>query len=291
MKRLAVLVCAFWLTQPAPALACGVDTPCQVKNGRYLVRAPAAWDKRSLLPLVFHFPGYQMTADDMMRDKEALAVFDTLGVLVVAAEARGLVWNLPAWGNRERDEFAYVNAVLDDVERRFPIDPQRRLASGFSLGGSMVWYTACQGPRRFTAFIAFSGAFWSPEPTQCPNGPVSLFHIHGLSDDTVPIRGRLIRPGLHQGNVYRNLETLRRIGGCSEQERKRENVTLPGGPEGVACETDIACGSGQLIRACFHDGGHYVAGNWYRAAFAFLEQTMKAKASHAGTNKNTTTGQ
>ena len=279
VRSLAAAFMALIVLCAQSAYACNATTPCKVTGGHYLVRPPAGWDGRSPLPLLLHLPGYQTPASDMMQDKEALAVFDELGILVVAAEARNLVWNLPAFGGRERNEFAYLNAVLDDVEHRFPVDRTRVLATGFSLGGSMVWYTACQGPKRFSAFAAISGAFWHPEPVECPNGPVHLFHIHGLDDDTVPVRGRRIRPGLHQGNAFNNLETMRRINGCPASAHRREQVTLPGGPEGVTCEIDNACTSRHNIRACFHSGGHYVAGNWYRAAWAFLEDSLRQHRS------------
>lgn len=279
MLRLALLIFALLAGSSTAGLACGSSSPCRVKDGRYLVRPPAGWDGTSRLPMIVHFPGYQMTADDMMHDKDALAVFDRLGILVVAAEARGLVWNLPAFGEpRQRNEFAYISAVLDDVEKRFPIDTMRVLASGFSLGGSMVWYMACEGPRRFTAFAAFSGAFWVPEPKACRNGPVHLMHIHGLADDTVPVKGRFIRPGLHQGNAYSSLDTLRRINGCTIAAGRDERVPLSGGPEGVNCRIDTACGSGHNLKACFHDGGHYISGSWYQDAWDFLENALRSRS-------------
>lgn len=279
MHRLLLLVFLALVMPLSAAHSCGSSSPCIVKEGRYLVRPPAGWDGKSNLPMIVHFPGYQMTADDMMRDKEALAVFDRLGILVVAAEARGLVWNLPAFGEpRERNEFTYVSAVLDDVEKRFPIDKARILASGFSLGGSMVWYIACDGPRRFSAFVAFAGAFWVPEPKTCQNGPVNLMHIHGLADDTVPVKGRFIRPRLHQGNVYSSLETLRRIAGCTDKTRRNEQVRLSGGPDGVSCQTDTACSTGHSIKSCFHDGGHYLSGSWYKDAWDFLENALRSRS-------------
>ena len=281
MRLLACLSVILALLAAPKASACGEDTACPVKDGRYLVRPPANWDGRSPLPLLVHFPGYQMTADDMMHDKEAIAVFDRLGILVVAAEARDLAWNLPAFGEpRERNEYAYVSAVLDDVEKRFPIDKSRILASGFSLGGSMVWYLACEGPQRFTAYAAFAGAFWVPQPKSCRNGPVDLMHVHGTADDTVPVKGRYIRPRLHQGNVYESLETLRRIDGCARHLGRDKKITLAGGPSGVECRFDHDCDSGHRITACFHDGGHYISGSWYDDAWAFLESVVAARSGH-----------
>lgn len=275
MRALFVLL-AFFLSGTVSALACGPDTDCVVKEGIYRVRPPAHWDGKSPLPVLVHFPGYQISANDMMLDKDALAVFDELGVLMVATEARGLTWNLPAFGEpEERNEYAYINSVLDDVEKRFPVDRSHVLATGFSLGGSMVWYMACEGPQRFTAYVAVAGAFWNPAPKSCANGAVSLLHIHGLDDHTVPVRGRFIRPRLHQGDVYRSLDFLRAMDHCQAQSHTKETISLSGGPDGVRCETDLSCSGGHVVRACFHGGDHYIAGSWYRDAWAFLEQSIR----------------
>ena len=35
-----------------------------------------------------------------------------------------------------------------------------------------------------------AGAYWEPLPETCPSGPMSLRHVHGLADPTVPMKGR-----------------------------------------------------------------------------------------------------
>ena len=107
-----------------------------------------------------------------------------------------------------RDEFAFVRAVLDDVEARFPIDKRRLWASGFSQGGSMVWYAACFLGDRFAAFVPVAGDFWEPLPPNCPSGPASIRHIHGLADETFPTSGRAVAEHSHQGRSLAGLGAL-----------------------------------------------------------------------------------
>ena len=51
---------------------------------------------------------------------------------------RGIPGPFPGSPENHRDEFAFVKAVLDDAEARYPIDTRRLWASGFSQGASMV---------------------------------------------------------------------------------------------------------------------------------------------------------
>ena len=81
-----------------------------------------------------------------------------LGIALIAPQGLDGRWSFPGIGAPKRDELAYVEAVAADAVSRFGLDPNRLLASGFSLGGSMVWYLACRMPARFAAFAPIAGA-------------------------------------------------------------------------------------------------------------------------------------
>lgn len=163
----------------ARADECGPTAPCQVKEGFYHMRLPAGWDGKSPLPAAVFFHGYGGSAADVMTDEEMGKVLSNLGVLLIAPNGNDTRWSYPAKIQGPRDDFAFVGAVLDDVEARLPIDKTRLWATGFSIGGSMTWYLACFMGERFAAFAPIAGAYWEPMPTTCPSGPVSMRHIHG----------------------------------------------------------------------------------------------------------------
>ena len=126
--------------------------------------------------------------------------FSDRGVLLVAPDGTGGDWSFPGLpAERTRDDVAFVDEVVEDVRRRYPVDQARLWATGFSLGGSMVWYLACLRAQSFAAFAPIAGAFWQPMPTQGRSGPVNLSHIHGLTDAMVPLEGREPEPGFVQG--------------------------------------------------------------------------------------------
>ena len=255
------------MTPCAPALACDDVSPCEVANGSYLVRAPNGWDGGSPLPVIVFFHGAFSTAADTMSRDDITAAATESGALLVAADGANKNWSFPGKASAPRDDFAYVSAVLDDVERRFPVDKSKVLASGFSVGGSMTWYLACQMGARFTAFAPVAGAYWEPMPETCPSGPVSLRHVHGLADGTVPMKGRSLRGGLYkQGDVLESFRRLRARNGCPEEPDRTETTGT------MTCRTWSAksCSSHEEAVLCLHPEDHYVDGKWVADGFRWM---------------------
>lgn len=88
------------------------------------------------------------------------------------------------------DDIKYLNAVLDDVMRRLPIDDRRVYLTGFSSGASMTWRATVQMSTRFAAVAPVSGHLWL-EHISFPAGqavPPVLF-IVGDADPLNPING------------------------------------------------------------------------------------------------------
>lgn len=260
---------------PLPAAAaghCGVEAACPVAGGSYRVSPPAAWDGSTKLPTALFFHGYQGSADDQMRDEALRRQFAEAGVLLVFPDGRGRTWahqGSPAAASAEhgRDEVAFVRAVLADLRQRWPLDEARLWAVGFSQGGSMVWDLACRGGL-FEAHVAIAGAFWMPLPTACPAGPVDLFHIHGLSDATVPIEGRTLRAGAFtQGDLFAGMAIMRAVNGCSRA------------PDGYASSGAFvlrgwlqSCASGRQLVMALHDGGHELPEGWFAQAWGWVQR-------------------
>ena len=128
------------------------------------------------------------------------------------------------------------------------------MASGFSLGGSMVWQLACRMPSRFAGFAPIAGAFWRPLPKGCRAGPTPhLFHIHGTADRTVPLAGRPIRQTFHQGDTFKSIDVW--FGGA--------RPTTPAYLEnGFECRL-FASGEAGGVELCLHDRGHEYRTEWF----------------------------
>lgn len=241
--------------------ACGTETPCTVASGNYRIRLPEhPADGR--IGAIVYFHGYQGTAAETVADPGLMAVAERLGVALVAPDGIGRSWSFPGSPARNRDEFAFVGQVLDDLAARFPIDPDRIMASGFSQGGSLVWYLACRMPQRFAAFAPIAGDFWEPLPESCASPRPKLIHVHGTTDTTIPLAGRTLRNGIRQGNLFRSLAVFAPAGCTASWPELVDRVPA----QGLLCERATACG-GALLELCLHAGGHYADAAWVEQAW------------------------
>jgi polyhydroxybutyrate depolymerase len=262
----------------SPAAACDDKSRCEVKDGFYLVRPPAGWDGKSPLPTAVFFHGYHGSAPDVMKDEGLGRTLSDLGVMLVAPNGNDTTWNFPGLQQGGRNDFAFVNAVLDDVEKRFPVDRRRLFATGFSVGGSMTWNIACQMGGRFAAYAPIAGAFWDPLPTACPGAPFSLRHVHGTADNTVPMKGRWVGKGrFKQGDVLESMNRLRQFDGCPEEP------TATQADGAMVCRTwsAKACRSGRELVLCLHPGEHEIDPAWVADGYRWVDSLARAGAQPA----------
>ena len=262
---LAGLLLGLLLLAVGPAYACGPDSDCAVASGVYRVRAPAGWDGRSPLPTAVFFHGWQGSAAAVMADERMGRALSERGVLLVAPDGIKGDWSFPNLPSHARDDLAFVDAVLEDVQRRYPVDRWRLWATGFSIGGSMVWYLACQRARAFAAFAPIAGAFWQPMPTKCPSGPMNLSHIHGLTDATVPLEGREPDPGFVQADVFAGMAVLRATDGCTSAPTRFVTVGA------LVCRIWEGCTSGRVLRLCLHPYEHDMRADWIVDAWTWVQ--------------------
>jgi polyhydroxybutyrate depolymerase len=265
---LALLVAAAGAAEPL----CGVETPCRVANGDYLLVLPDDWDGWTPLPAVVFFHGHNASAAAVVGSASLRRSLVDRGYLLIAPngallpgrDSRG--WPARPFEGEGRDELAFVAAVMADVEQRLLIDRARTLVSGFSSGGSMAWLVACYAGAGYGGFAPVAGGLRRPQPAgPCPAGPLRLLHIHGWADAQVPLEGRGIG-NWHQGDVFAAFDILRRTNACT---------TEPSGfsQDGIyRCRYWRGCGSTDAdISFCLHDGGHLLPDGWAELARAWFE--------------------
>lgn len=245
-----------------PAAACGAGSDCLVAGGSYRIHLPAAPGRSEKgLPAIVFFHGWQSVPAEAMADPDLMALAERLGVAIIAPEGRGKTWSYPGSPGQHRDEFAFVDAVLRDAVPRFGLDSGRLLATGFSQGGSMVWWLACRMPERFALFAPVAGAFWEPLPASCAGPVPTLLHLHGLADTTVPMAGRRIRDRFKQADVRQSFAVLG--GQCPPLQRE-----MQAGAELLACESAGPCAGSRELELCLHPGGHVFSADWVARAWA-----------------------
>lgn len=271
MTKLPIFVTALtvWFSA-TPSFACGMQTDCDVTNGDYRVFLPESWDETaqpaSPRGAILFFHGWKGSSTSTINNKHLRDAATEMGVALVATNGIGGGWSIQASPQEGRDELAYTQAVLDDITQRFGIDPDRVMASGFSLGASVVWNLSCFMGDRFAGFAPIAGTFWNPLPEACPSANPHLFHYHGKADGTFPLTGRAIAGGLYrQGNTYEAFEIWKTQGTC---QAEKPTITTS---DGLTCERRSQCAGGTLEN-CLHEGGHIYDANWIKRSWARLTE-------------------
>ena len=261
----AILICLIALLFAPAVLACGGDgSKCEVDGGYYLAMPPPDWNGEAPLPMIVYFHGWNASPEGTFRKpRHGGSSAHRRGALFVAPWARSGYWRQIGEGRAEggRDELAYARAVMADIARRWPIDPDRTLASGFSRGASMVWNIACYASDLFAGYAAIAGGFWNTTPTTCPTGPVNLRHIHGLADRVVAYDER----GIYNSRpIPEGLAMLRRLNGADDE------VDLTYDTDRFRCYRWLGA-SGKALEVCLHARGHSIPAEWVAEGLDWLD--------------------
>jgi len=250
----------------SPALACGPDTDCQIGDRTYRVAMPEGLSDGTEVGAIVFAHGYRGSARGVMRNMGLRRMASDMGLALIAVKSAGDDWDIPgAHSDMESTgaaEMAYFEAVIADATKRFAINPDRIMMSGFSAGGMVTWELACQRPDLFAGFAPVSGTFWVGPPEKCA-APASIVHIHGTADKTVPLAGRRIGP-TRQGNVMDVLAMYRAAGGFG--------ATTTVAVNGMTCARQDNA-EGDVLEFCTFEGGHsfspsFLSYAWERLAAA-----------------------
>lgn len=240
---------------------CGEEAgPCEIDNGTYHIALP---DKVTAdTGMVMYLHGYGSSGEGSMKNTGMVNALLARGYAVVAPDGeirsdgrKMRFWNF-LHNSDTRDDTAFLRAVADDAAKRFGLDKDKVLLSGFSMGAFEVAYLACEAPETFSAYATISGGFWRPQPESCA-GPVRLFHTHGWKDNTVPLEGRELGRGAVQGDIFAGLELWRETNQCTQHN-----------PDEFSTNGEFQrrrwtkCAEGSALEFALHPGGHMIPRGW-----------------------------
>lgn len=281
MRRILIAI-TFMLGLTHHSLAdqvCGLgENDCQIELGEYNIELPKRSDPTVKIPAMLYFHGAGGSGQRSLKNREMVETFLKRGYAVIAPSGLkrpnsrfGPGWSFHPDREKRRDELAFSKALLDDATRKFNLDRDRILMTGFSIGGSLTWYLACQNPNVVKAFAPVAGSFWRPHPVakDCV-GPVKLHHTHGWIDGTVPLEGRPIgpvdNPRIVQGDVFYGLQVMRQVNGCKRLKADKFDTS---GKFWKRWWTK--CEPGSALQFNLFQGGHSVPKGWATEAINWFE--------------------
>lgn len=175
----------------------------------YRLYLPSAYDGSRPMPLLVALHG---TGGDHNKyfDHEAYRG----GIYKSEAEKRGIVVLCPNGADAQGRPTEWrgvgelhVLAALDDVQRRFRIDPERIVCTGQSMGGTGTTYLCCRYPDLFAAGIPLASTYGHISLIANLRD-VPMFYVHGGKDwpiyaqtGPIPITEEMRRLG-YQGSLW-----------------------------------------------------------------------------------------
>jgi len=170
----------------------------------YIVQVPTRYDSRAPLPVVVMLHGGGGTAKGAMRETGWAQKADREGFLAVFPNAlardpmrsNSFSRNPQLWNDgsdrfypdqKVVDDVSFINALLDDLSARFPVDARRVFVTGFSNGASMSFRVGAELSHRIAAIAPVAGALWlDPVALELP---VPMLYITGTDDPLNLIEG------------------------------------------------------------------------------------------------------
>jgi poly(3-hydroxybutyrate) depolymerase len=104
--------------------------------------------------------------------------------------------SLPSWNagscclsakDANINDVEFIQAIIQEVNKNYLVDKSRIWAVGFSAGGMMAYRLGCDLASVITAIGIVSGAL--VQDPCIPVAPISIIHLHGDLDDSVPVIG------------------------------------------------------------------------------------------------------
>ena len=240
----------------APDLAAGTDITVTLPSGRsYILFRPTRPNARPGLVVSLHHRTGNALGTEAHTNLDAGA--GTTGNYVAYPESGSGSWNAgqcctPA-SSSGVDDVAFLDQLLDDALARTGVAEGRVAMAGFSNGGMMSYRYSCERPAR-VSMIFPDGA---TNVAGCARTtPVSVFHVHGALDLTVPWLGGVSSSTALLGVKLPSVLSV--IGGSAALDRCTGGFVQDKTPKGADRWTAQGCPTGiQVVVLRSANMGHY----------------------------------
>jgi polyhydroxybutyrate depolymerase len=161
----------------------------------YLVHVPSSYDDNMPTSLVIVLHGYTGTAEGMETLTGFTVKSDKEGFIVVYPQGLEQRWNV-GFGSLKfnTDDVGFIDELINRLEQKYAIDPNRIYVTGFSNGAMMAYLLGAALSNKIAVIAPVAGSIGAitnnvleriPEPSK----PVSVIVFHGTADTSVLYEG------------------------------------------------------------------------------------------------------
>ena len=184
----------------------------------YYLNVPSKYTLGSATPLVLALHSRTMNAKTIINDSQILSWAESMNFIVAGLDgaiyegasswnAGNCCTNATTYGE---NDLLFASTVIDFVSSKYSVDKSRIWAIGHSNGGMMAYRLACDLSDKITAIAVVTGA--QMDPTCNPTRPVSVIHLHGNLDPTVPFYGG---GKFETPSIYSSINEFSKVNGCN----------------------------------------------------------------------------
>ncbi|WP_223607881.1 PHB depolymerase family esterase [Chryseobacterium sp. OSA05B] len=162
---------------------------------KYIVYTPKGYDPGTSrkYPVIFNFHGGGMTPAEQMLYTQMNRTADQHNFIAVYPKGIKEDWNVGFGMSYKKgtDDMGFVEALLNQIEKDYKVDPKKVFATGLSRGGFFCHRIAAELPHRFSA-IATAGASLPDSVAYYhkDRGEIGVLMVHGKADVVVDYAGK-----------------------------------------------------------------------------------------------------
>jgi polyhydroxybutyrate depolymerase len=224
----------------------------------YIVHVPANYSNDSPTPLVLDFHAMGMTTDWQRSMSGYLDVSNQEGFIVVWPQGVDNTWNVGPCCASEvpQDDFQFVTSLVRELSTEACVDQRRIYATGFSFGGAMAYYAACQHAEMFAAVAVSSMDLFVDSEIEChPSRPVTTIAFRGTEDTVIPYDGGEGSPPGQFDIVH---EFKGAVGTFETWASLNECAGAPSAPDSNGCTSYNSCEANTEVTLCTVEGGSQI---------------------------------
>lgn len=232
-------------------------------NRTYVLYIPSSYTGNTPVPLVFDWHGLMLNGSiEQLMFSSYVAKADEEGFIMVFPNGIDGAWNIGpcCTVSRDVDDLSFARELVKKLTSELCIDSKRVYSVGFSMGGGMSHFLACNAADIFAAVApaAFDLLLEEEEPCR-PSRPISEISFRGTADFIVPYDGGASRPPngldvtIHFLGAEATFQKWAELNGCTG--------TPIDGVAGIGCRTYTECDEGVEVTLCTNEGGDHLPGD------------------------------